>query len=149
MNKHDRLSVCELNRLAAIAHSKTATAERLVALSQMLESASREKIAKSDQGQHPIGPMAASLPNGEHVDRAMLLDHLEKAKRHVAKGADHVVHQKEILAELFRRNGTVGFVLATKRRTKPTRSKNNAESLPDGAHEQRFPAGFPMSRDGR
>ena len=49
LNKYEQLSVFEFDRLAAIAHSKTVIAERLVALSQKLESASRDKIAKSDQ----------------------------------------------------------------------------------------------------
>ena len=36
------------------------------------------------------------------MDRAMLLDHLEMAKRHVAEGEVHIANQKIILAELER-----------------------------------------------
>lgn len=38
------------------------------------------------------------------MDRAMLLDHLEKARSHVAEGDSHIAKQKIILAE-FQRDG--------------------------------------------
>jgi hypothetical protein len=34
------------------------------------------------------------------MDRAMILEHLELAQRHVAEGERHVARQKEIVAEL-------------------------------------------------
>jgi Spy/CpxP family protein refolding chaperone len=36
------------------------------------------------------------------MDKAMLLDHLEKARRHVAEGELHLAHQRELVAKLGR-----------------------------------------------
>ena len=36
------------------------------------------------------------------MDRAMLLDHLKQAQRHIAEGKEHIAKQREIVAELER-----------------------------------------------
>jgi hypothetical protein len=36
------------------------------------------------------------------MDRQMILDHLEQARRHVAEGKEHLARQRKIIAELER-----------------------------------------------
>jgi hypothetical protein len=38
------------------------------------------------------------------VDRAMLMDHLQMTRRHVALGLDHIAKQKAIIARLERKD---------------------------------------------